>query len=289
MQGDTAVTVESAAPLAWSGWSLVDGFFSAIWSVLQPILAVIDPLCGPVGVFSLIGGSGELSCGDVGWGDEIAFGFYVTASLALSTLPLGLLAGFFLALAKQSEERYLRAAADIYTTLFRGLPELLTLFIIFFGLPFALENLAGQLGFSGPIEINTFVAGMIAIGIVFSSYCSEVLQSAFKAIPQGQYEGGYAVGLTRYQTMRHIIVPQLVRIALPGLGNLWMILIKDTALVSAIGLPDILRQSFVAAKVTKHAFTFTGIACLLFLVLAMLSSVIFARIEARARRAEVRT
>jgi polar amino acid transport system permease protein len=262
--------------------------FSAIWSVLHPVLATVDPLCGPVGIFSLFGGHGELSCGGAGWGDEIAFGFYVTASLALCTLPLGLTVGFFLALAKQSPAAQLRTAADIYTSLFRALPELLTLSIIYYGLPGLLQMAVTPLGITAPVEINPFVAGMIAIGIVFSSYCSEVLLSAFRAIPIGQYEGGYAIGLTHGQTMRLIVLPQLVRIALPGLGNLWMVLLKDTALVSVVGLPDILRQTFIAAKVTKHAFTFTGIACLLFLVLAILSSFIINWLEARGKRSEVR-
>ncbi|MDB5523838.1 MAG: transporter permease [Rhizobium sp.] len=288
MQGDVAVTAESTDSILAPLWAMFDAISSAIWYVLHPILATIDPLCGPVGIFSLLGGNGQLSCGNAGWGDEIAFGFYVTASLALCTLPLGLVIGFFLALAKQSSVGQLRTAADIYTTLFRGLPELLTLFIIYYGIPIALQGLAAQLGYAGPVEVNGFVAGMIAIGIVFSSYCSEVLQSAFKAIPSGQYEGGYAIGLTRWQTMRLVVLPQLIRVALPGLGNLWMILLKDTALVSAIGLPDILRQTGIAAKVTKHAFTFFGVACMLFLILAILSSFVFNWIEAKSRRAEVR-
>ena len=93
---------------------------------------------------------------------------------------------------------------------------------------------------------------MIALGVVFSSYASEVFLSAFRAIPHGQYEGGYAIGLTSGQTMRLVVLPQLIRIALPGLANLWLILLKDTALVSAIGLPDILRQTGIAARVTKR-------------------------------------
>ena len=288
MQGDVAVTAQSTDSFLAPLWWIFDAIGAFIWSILHPILATIDPLCGPIGIFSLIGGQGQLSCGDVGWGDEIAFGFYVTASLALCTLPLGLLIGFFLALAKQSNVRQLRAAADIYTTLFRALPELLTLFIIYFGLPVLLQKAVEPLGLTDPIEINPFIAGMIAIGIVFSSYCSEVLQSAFKAIAVGQYEGGYAIGLSKSQTMRLIILPQLIRVALPGLGNLWMILLKDTALVSAVGLPDILRQTFIAAKVTKNAFTFTGIACILFLTLALLSSLVFSWLESKARRSEVR-
>jgi polar amino acid transport system permease protein len=113
---------------------------------------------------------------------------------------------------------------------------------------------------------------MVALGVVFSSYSSEVFLSAFRAIPRGQYEGGFAVGLTSGQTMRLVVLPQLIRISLPGLANLWLILLKDTALVSAIGLSDILRQSGVAARVTKHAFLFFGVAGLIYLALAIISS-----------------
>jgi polar amino acid transport system permease protein len=288
MESEVTVAAETDASFLAPFWGVLDAIGGAIWAVLHPILTTIDPLCGPVGIFTLLFSKGTLACGDTGWGDDVASGFYVTASLAICTLPLGLLIGFFIALAKQSEERFLRGAADIYTTLFRGLPELLTLFIIYYGLPLVLGQALAPLGYTGAVEINPFVAGMIAVGVVFSAYCSEVLQSAFKAIPHGQYEGGYALGLHHGQTMRLVIVPQLIRIALPGLGNLWMTLLKDTALVSVVGLPDILRQTGIAAKVTKQAFFFYGVACLLFLVLAILSSFVFSWIETRARRAEVR-
>lgn len=225
-----------------------------------------------------------LAFGDTGWGDEIARGLLVTVSLAVATLPIGLLIGFLLALAKQSSEPTLRVSADIYTTIFRGLPELLTIFMVYFGLQIAIRQVSIALGFEGGIEINAFVAGLIALALVFSSYASEVFLSAFRAIPNGQYEGANALGLTGGQTMRLVIVPQLVRIALPGLGNLWMILLKDTALISVIGLSDIMRQTGIAARVTKEAFLFFGLACLLFLALAMLSSVVFSRIETAARR-----
>ncbi|MEO0542775.1 MAG: ABC transporter permease [Pseudomonadota bacterium] len=227
-----------------------------------------------------------ISFGDQGWGDEIAWGVLVTVSLALATLPLGLALGFFIALAKQSREPTLRISAEIYTTIFRGLPELLTLFIIFFGLQIGIQQIARAMGFSSGIEINAFVAGMIALGIVFSSYASEVFLSAFRAIPKGQYEGGYAVGLPHGKVMRLVVLPQVIKIALPGLTNLWMILLKDTALVSAIGLSDIVRQTGIAARVTKEAFLFYGIAFILFLVLALLSSIVINRIEKYGERAE---
>lgn len=264
----------------------MSGLFAALSAGLAWIGAIIDPLCGPAGIFRWFGSGTLLACGDAGWGDEIAYGFLVTASLAVATLPVGLVIGFFVALAKQSQEKSLRLAGNIYTTIFRGLPELLTLFIVYYGLQILVQQFLATVGYEGAVEINAFVAGMIALGVVFSAYCSEVLLSAFKAIPHGQYDAGDALGLHRGKTMRLIILPQLIRIALPGLGNLWMALLKDTALVSVIGLPDILRQTGIAARVTKHAFEFFGIACVLFLVLAMISSVVFSALERSTKRAE---
>lgn len=213
-----------------------------------------------------------LSFGPDGWGDSIAYGVFVTVSLALATLPVGLTIGFLVSLAKQSHEPSMRIAGNVYTTIFRGLPELLTLFLVFYGAQTGIQQVVRLINPTATVEINSFVAGMIALGVVFSSYASEVFLSAFRAIPQGQYEGGYSIGLSSGQTMRLVILPQLVRIALPGLANLWLILLKDTALVSAIGLSDILRQSSIAARVTKEAFLFFSVACLIYLVLAIISS-----------------
>jgi polar amino acid transport system permease protein len=228
-----------------------------------------------------------LSFGDKGWGDEILSGVAVTFSLALATLPFGLALGFFIALAKQSSEPSMRLAANIYTTIFRGLPELLTLFLVYFGAQIGLQQFIRLFSPDATIEISSFVAGMIALGVVFSSFSSEVLLSAFRAIPNGQYEGGYALGLHKGQTMRLIILPQLIKISLPGLANLWLILLKDTALVSVVGLSDIIRQTGIAARVTKDAFLFFGVACLLYLVLAMVSSIAFGMIERWAGQGEV--
>jgi polar amino acid transport system permease protein len=266
----------------------MSGLFSAVGSFWAYITHLFDPFCGPVGVFSFLDQSSIISCGPTGWGDEVAFGVKVTITLALATLPVGLIIGFMIALAAQSSEKSLRIAAGIYTTIFRGLPELLTLFIVYYGIQMLLQSVAGSLGFSGPIEINAFVAGMIALAVVFSSYSSEVLLSAFKAIPKGQYEAGDALGLRRSRTMLLIVLPQLVRIALPGMTNLWMILLKDTSYVSIIGLTDILRQTGVAARVSKEAFFFYGLACLLFLVLAMLSSIGLGYIDRWSRKSEAK-
>jgi polar amino acid transport system permease protein len=220
-----------------------------------------------------------LSWGSQGWLDDIAYGVFVTVSLALATLPVGLAIGFLIALAKQSSERSLRLAGNVYTTIFRGLPELLTLFLVFFGAQIGLQRLFQIFDPNATVDVNAFISGMIALGVVFSSYASEVFLSAFRAIPKGQYEGGYAVGLTNWQTMRLVVLPQLIRIALPGLANLWLILLKDTALVSAVGLSDILRQTSIAARVTKHAFLFYGFATLVYLVLSIISSFGISAIE----------
>lgn len=227
-----------------------------------------------------------LSFGPEGWSDNIASGVLVTVTLALATLPLGLAVGFLVALGKRSQEPTLRLAANIYTTIFRGLPELLTLFLVFYGAQIGLQQLVRLFNPDAAIEINAFVAGMVALGVVFSSYASEVFLAAFRAIPQGQYEGSYAVGLSRLHAMRLVILPQLIRLALPGLSNLWLILLKDTALVSVIGLSDILRQAGIAARVTREAFLFFGIACLLYLALAILSSIALNAVERWAARSE---
>lgn len=213
-----------------------------------------------------------LAWGSDGWGDELARGTLVTISLALATLPVGLTIGFFIALGKQSKDPLIRLAAEIYTTVFRGLPELLTLFLVYYGAQFGLSAVV-KLVTGQSFEINPFLAGMVALGVVLSSYSSETFLSAFRGIPFGQYEGAYSVGLTRGQTLRMVIVPQLIRLALPGLSNLWLNLMKDTALVSVITLNDLLRETVIAVGATKQPFFFYGVACLIFLSLSMISSI----------------
>ncbi len=227
-----------------------------------------------------------LSFGPEGWADEIAYGTFITVSLALATLPLGLFIGFFLAIARKSKERSIQISANIYITIFRGLPELLTLFIVYFGIPIGLNLIVHDLLGFEIIDVNSFLAGMMALGVVFSAYASEVFTSAFKGINQGQYEGGYALCLSNFSTMRLIILPQLIRLALPGLSNLWLILLKETALVSAIGLTDILRSSGIAARVSKELFLFFGIAFLIYLVLSIISSLGIVAIERWSKRGE---
>ena len=135
-------------------------------------------------------------------------------------------------------------------------------------------------------EVSAFVAGMIALGFVFAAFSSEVFLSAFKGIPNGQWEGAAAVGLDRLSTMRLVIAPQLIRFALPGLANLWLILLKDTSLVSVIAVDDLMRQTRVAAGSEREPFLFYAVALGLYLVLSIVSSIGIVRIERWSERGQ---
>lgn len=228
-----------------------------------------------------------LSFGPEGWGDELAVGTWLTIRLALSTLPFGLALGFLIALARRSGKPLLRGFGQIFTTIFRGLPELLTLFIVYYGGQMALQW-AVQLFSDTYVEVSAFLAGMVALGLVFAAFASEIFLAAFRGIGHGQFEAAQALGLPRFATMRFVILPQLIRLALPGLANLWLILLKDTALVSVIALNDLLRMTQVAVGATKEPFFFFLIACLIYLTLSIISSVGIIAIERWAEKGESR-
>ena len=227
-----------------------------------------------------------LKFGSDGWGDELAAGALVTIALSLATLPVGLAAGFFVALGKQSADPLIRVASQIYTTIFRGVPELLTLFLVYYGAQSGVSAIAGV--FDVQIEISPFFAGMVALGLVLSSYASEVFLSAFRGIATGQYEAATALGLRRPQTVRLVIFPQLIRLALPGLSNLWLNVMKDTALVSVITLNDLLRQTTVAVGSAKQPFFLYGVACAIYLLLSVAASAGIWRVDVWSSRGVVR-
>ena len=172
------------------------------------------------------------SYGDTGWGDEILRGLAITVQLAIVTLPVGLLLGFLAAFASMSRLGPLRFLGFGYTTIMRGLPEILTLFVVYNGVGLLL-NMA--LRWWNPERVATdfspFAAVVIALGMVFGAFAGEVLRGAFQSLDKGQTEAGRAIGMTQGQIFRSIQLPQLWRFALPGLGNLWINMLKDTALV----------------------------------------------------------
>lgn len=225
-----------------------------------------------------------LSFGPNGWGDEILQGALLTIELALVTLPVGIAIGLAVALAKDSSSRVLRAVGDLYTTVFRGLPELLTLFIVYYGGQMLLTRIAGALVEGAHVEVNQFVAGVVALGLVLGAFSSEVLLAAIRSVPKGQKEAAAALGLSGWRTFRLVTFPQLWRVALPGLSNNWMVLLKDTSLVSVIAISDLMRQTSIAVGVTKQPFFFYLVACLIYLVFSGLSSLVFTALENRASR-----
>lgn len=228
-----------------------------------------------------------LEFGPNGWGDEIAAGAWLTVKLAVSTVPFGLAIGFLVALARNSDNRALRIAGNTFTTVFRGLPELLTLFIIYYGGQILLQKLIG-LFTDAYVEVNSFVAGMVALGLVFAAFSSEVFLAALRAVSKGQREAGLALGLTGFQTLWLVVFPQLWRYALPGIANLWLVLLKDTSLVSVIALNDLLRMTNVVVGATKEPFFFYAVACAIYLIFSIISSFGITWIERRAARGEVR-
>ncbi len=222
--------------------------------------------------------------GAAGWGDELAAGTWLTIRLALAALPLGLAVGLALGLARWSERRVLGAFASGFGTVFRALPELLTLFLIYYGSPLLIQ--AGLDLFTDGVQVqpHPFIAGLIALGLVFAAYASEVFLGALRAFPREQVEAAAAMGLSKRQAFRLVLLPQLWRLALPGLGNLWMILLKDTSLVSAISLADLMRSANVAIAGTHQPFPFYLAAILIYFVLSLISTGVLSGLEARARR-----
>jgi len=229
-----------------------------------------------------------LSFGPEGWGDELAQGALITIALAVLTLPFGLMLGLLVALGQRSGSRLARNTAVVFTTVFRGLPELLTLFIVYYGGQLLLQKLAAALGYGAPIQVNSFLAGFVALGLVLAAFSSEVWMGALNAIPNGQREAARALGLSARLSFRLVVLPQLVRLALPGLGNNWLVLLKDTSLVSTIALADLMRQTNIAVGSTKEPLFFYLVACLVYLFFSMVSGGALGWLEARTSRGQVR-
>lgn len=226
-----------------------------------------------------------LSLGDTGWGDELLRGLAVTLGLAVCALPVGMVLGTAVAALSISRHKGRRWFATVYTTVLRGLPELLTLFIIYHGVGLLINQTLKWLNpDNGFFELNPFGAGVIALGLVFSGYAAEVLRGAWKAMDKGQREAGYSLAMGRGQIFWLIERPQLLRLALPGLGNLWINLLKDTALVSVIALDDLMRAANIAVGATKKPFLFYLTVCLAYWVVCLCCERVLAAMEVRSKR-----
>ncbi|MFB1010489.1 MAG: ABC transporter permease [Thiopseudomonas sp.] len=223
-----------------------------------------------------------------GFGPALLAGTWMTIQLALASLALGLVLGLLGALAKTAPYRVLRWLGDAYSTLVRGVPELLWVLLIYYGSVGTVQAFGEMIG-NPELELSPFAAGVLALGLCFGSYATEVFRGALLSIPRGQREAGLALGLSRKRILWQLVLPQMWRVALPGLGNLFMILMKDTALVSVIGLNEVMRQAQTAVTVSKQPFTFFMVAAVIYLSLTVLSMLALHAFEKRANRGFVRS
>jgi arginine/ornithine transport system permease protein len=206
-----------------------------------------------------------------GYGPMILGGARVTVEVALLSLAVAVVLGMIGALAKLSRSGTARAVAAVYTTVIRGVPDLVLMLLIFFGGQMLINEIAFALGYRGHIEIHPFTAGVLTIGFIFGAYTTETFRGAILAVPHGELEAARAFGMRGHLVFRRILLPQMVRHALPGFGNNWLVLLKTTALVSIIGLEDMVRRAGLAAGATRSPFTFYLTVALIYLFLTTIS------------------
>ncbi|WP_422802182.1 ABC transporter permease [Starkeya nomas] len=214
-----------------------------------------------------------------GFGAQIFAGAVTTLQVASLSLVFGTCLGLLAAVGRLSSLPLLGGIVGAYTTVIRGIPELLILLILYFGGTVALTAL-----FDRYVEVSAFAAGVFALTVVFGAYASEVFRGAILAVPSGQIEAAHALGLSRLQVWRLVVLPQMWRFALPGLGNLWLVLLKDTALISVVGLDDLMRKAGLAAGSTHEPLMFYGVAAAIYLLFTSVSLLALNILERRASR-----
>ncbi len=226
----------------------------------------------------------QLLFGPGGWGPLMLKGAGITILLALASAPFGFGAGLLLALMKLSRNGVVRAVCEAFTTLFRGIPDLLSLFIVYFGLQAALNWIGSMVRPGQPMTMDAFVAGAISLAVVVAAYSSEVWVAALHAVPPGQREAAYALGLSPRRAFALVTLPQLGRVALPGLGNIWTILLKDTSLISTLAVTDLLRAASEASRNTLRPILFYSAAAMIYLLFSIASGGVQSALERRANR-----
>jgi arginine/ornithine transport system permease protein len=208
-------------------------------------------------------------------------GAAVTLGVALSSLLIAALLGLTGALAKLSRSRIAQAVAGLYTTVIRGVPDLVLMLLVFYGGQLGINTLAPMLGHEDYIDIDPFLAGVLTIGFIFGAYLTEAFRGAFLAVPPGQREAGLAFGMSPRQVLWRITLPQMLRHALPGISNNWLVLIKSTAIVSVIGLSDLMTRGQQAAGTTREPFSFYLAVAVIYLLFTTASELGFAWAQRR--------
>ena len=225
-----------------------------------------------------------LGFGSTGWGALLLAATLMTLAVTAVALAIGAVLGTIVAAAKLSGNRVLGFLGNIYTTVFRGVPELLIIYLIYFGGSSAVTAIGQALGYEGFLGLPSFAAGALAVGIISGAYQAEVFRGAYLAISKGELEAASAIGMHSGMRLRRIIMPQVLRYALPGIGNVWQLSLKDSALISVTGLAELMRTSQVAAGSTRQYFLFFIAGGCLYLILTSLSDQVFTRAERRANR-----
>ena len=231
----------------------------------------------------------KLIFGDLGWGDEFLIATIMTILVSICSMGLGIFIAIFAAWAKLTLSKFLNFISNFYTTVIRGIPELLVIYLIFFGGSAAVMKLAKVFGYNGYIELNAFTISVVAIGIISATYSTEVLRAAFLSIERGQVEAAKTLGLSKFQIFYKILVPQVLRHAIPGLGNVWQVTLKDTSLISVTGLVEIMRQTRISSNVEHSPLTFLITAACLYLFLTTFSGKFFNYLERHVNKGFVQT
>jgi histidine transport system permease protein len=215
-----------------------------------------------------------------GYSDIILQGSLITIELALLSVIVSIVLGLAGASAKIFGSRWMSVITDIYTTLIRGIPDLVLMLLIFYGLQILLNEITEYVGV-GQINIDPFVAGVLTIGFIYGAYFTETFRGAFIIVPKGQIEAAVAYGFSPWQIFRIILFPQMMRFALPGIANNWQVTLKATALVSIIGLADVVKATQNAGKGTYHFFLFTIVAAAVYLLFTTISNLVLLWLERR--------
>ena len=225
-----------------------------------------------------------LSFGKTGWGDELLIATMMTIAVSITAMLIGFHFALIFTPLKLSKSKFLNLIGNSYTTVIRGVPELLVIYLFFFGGSGAVMYVASIFGYNEYIEINAFITGSFAIGIISGAYSTEVFRGAIQSIDKGQFEASKVLGLKKPVHFFKVIMPQMLRLAIPNLSNVWQITLKDTSLISVTGLVEIMRQSYIAAGSTRDPLFFYSFAAVLYLLLTYFSMKLINNLEVRYKR-----
>jgi His/Glu/Gln/Arg/opine family amino acid ABC transporter permease subunit len=216
-----------------------------------------------------------LGFGETGWGAQLVAGTIITVEIAAASFVVGLVFGLLGAWAKLAGPRPARALGNAYTTVVRGVPDILIILFVYYGGTTALRGLIGLVVPGVEVEIDAFAAAVASLGFVCGAYATELFRASIQAVPPGQIEAAKSLALPPAVMFFKVVLPQAIRFALPALGNLWVVVLKDSALISVVGMRDLLGIAATGAATTRQPFTFYAVVALIFLALTLISVGVF--------------